>query len=224
MPPPSWDFENPYPQNDKPPNVSLPRLVKVGVSDGPDIVAYKRAISRGGRWPWQAFDDTMSKSFANGKSGGAVSDSGVKGFQRQADLDDDGQIGEHTFDELRTALVPFGLPHAGEPLFDQTAINMLKDASSNPPPASGGAAALTDYCKRSIACEPKIHYSQARPMTHLGVAPEEGFTADCSGHSTSSYYWADWPDPNKCAYNGSGWTGTLVSNPKVSGASYQVGD
>jgi hypothetical protein len=224
---PNWDYESKYPTNPKPPDVELPRNVKVGDADGPDILAYKAAISRGGRWPWPAngragFDDTYSKGFANGKSGGNVGDSGVKGFQRQANLDDDGEIGPQTFEAMRVALIPSGLPHAGEPLFDSVCINQLKDAAHSPAPG-GGAAALADYARRSINSEPKIHYSQARPMTHLGVPPEEGFTADCSGHSTSCYYEAGWPDPNKANFNGSGWTGTLSNNPKV-GAPYQVGD
>ena len=120
------------------------------------------------------------------------------------------------------SLVPDGLAHAGEPLFDAIALDLLEGFSS---PSSGGKgeASVADYCRRSNANEPKIHYSQNRPMTHLGDDPEDGFTADCSGHSTSSYYEAGWPDPNDNGYNGNGYTGTLVNNPKV-GAPYKVGD
>jgi hypothetical protein len=221
---PDWDYQSPYPKNPKPPSVSLPRNVKVGDADGSDVTAYKRAVSRGGRWPWQAFDDTYSKSFANGKDGGNVGDSGVRGFQRQSNLDDDGEIGPNTFEALRTALVPDGLPNAGQPLFDNPAIQMLKEAASNPPSGGGGSGSLVQYAKDSINNEPRIHYSQNRPMTHLGVPPAEGFTCDCSGHSTGCYYEAGWPDPNGMGYNGSGYTGTLINNPKVTGASFQVGD
>jgi hypothetical protein len=218
---PEW-YQTPYPKNQNPPDIKLPRLVKVGCEDGDDIVAYKRAVSRGGRWPWQSFDDTYSKSFANGQSGGNVGDSGVKGFQRQSDLGDDGVVGNDTFNAIRTSLVPDGLPHSGEPLLDKTALDLLK--KYKPSGGGGGAAALTDYARRSINNEPKIHYSQNRPMNHLGVSPENGFTCDCSGHATACFYEAGWDDPNHSNYNGSGYTGTLINNPKYTGSSFQVGD
>ena len=72
------------------------------------------------------------------------------------------------------------------------------------------------YCERSEAAKQGIHYSQNRPMTHLGVAPERGFTADCSGFATSAFFWADKymrarvDDPNGLGYQGFGWTGTLL--------------
>jgi hypothetical protein len=221
---PSFDWSVPYPTNPKPPACELTRVLQVGCADAPDVEALKRGISRGGRWPWQAFDDTYSRSFAMGKDGGNVGDSGVRGFQRQSKLDDDGEVGPNTFEKIRTALVPDGLPHAGEPLLDATAVKMLKDAAKKPPSGNGDAQALVQYAKDSINNEPKIHYSQARAMTHLGVPPEDGFTADCSGHATSCHYEAGWPDPNPGNnYSGWGYTGTIAQNPKVS-SPYQVGD
>ena len=216
-------YEVKYPKSSNPPDVELPRTLSVGVTDAVDVLAFKRSIWRAGRWPGPAssFDDTYSKSFANGKSGN-VGDSGVRGFQRQMKLADDGHIGPQTFEAIRVSAIPQGLPNAGQPLLDQTAVNQLEKANKNP--VGGGVDALVKYAKDSIANEPKIHYSQNRPMTHLGVPPSQGFTCDCSGHSTSCYYEAGWPDPNHNSYNGSGYTGTLVSNPKVSGASFQVGD
>lgn len=75
------------------------------------------------------------------------------------------------------------------------------------------------YCERSEAAKASIHYSQARPMTHLGDEPEAGFTADCSGFATSAFYWADRhvrgfdvDDPNGLDYNGTGYTGTLLAH------------
>jgi hypothetical protein len=221
---PKWAYDKPYPTSPSPPDCELTRVLVVGCPDAPDVEALKRGVSRGGRWPWQAFDDTYSKSFANGKDGGNVGDSGVKGVQRQMGLDVDGQVGPDTFDAIRVSVVPEGLPHAGEPLLDATALKLLKEAAKSPPaPEGGGASALAQYARDSCANEPRIHYSQARPMTHLGVPPSQGFTADCSGHATGCYYEAGWPDPNKSGYNGYGWTGTLVNNPKVN-SPYQVGD
>jgi hypothetical protein len=227
----TW-YEQPYPKNPSPPSISLPRTLyppklDKGFFTGDDVVAYKRAISRAGRWPWDpdGWDDGYADTFAFG-SGGNVKDTGVKGFQRQSGIDQTGILGKHTFEALRTSLVPEGLSHAGEPLFDSVALNLLKgykppggDGAGGP----GGGDALVDYCRSSVANEPKIHYSENRPMTHLGDDPDQGFTCDCSGHSTGCYYEAGWPDPNKNGYNGWGWTGELVDNPKV-GAPYKVGD
>jgi len=212
-------YQVPYPTNPNPPSVSLPRQVKVGMS-GDDVIAYKRAISRGGRWPWQQFDNYYSQNFSTGSSGN-VKDTGVKGFQRQMKLTQDGIVGQQTFDAMRKAMIPKELANGGQPLFDSTCLNLLK--GMKPPPSSSGDQKLVDYAKASIANEPKIHYSQNRPMTHLGVPPSKGFTCDCSGHATGCFYEAGYPDPNKSGYNGYGWTGTLVSNPKCS-APYKIGD
>ena len=73
------------------------------------------------------------------------------------------------------------------------------------------------YCERSESSKHKIHYSQARPMTHLGDIPERGYTADCSGYATSAYYWAEQftkfkvADPNGFGYTGYGFTGSLLA-------------
>ena len=98
--------------------------------DGPDVMAYKRTISRAGRWPWDppSWDDSFSNSFAHGKKGGNVSDSGVAGVQRQGKIDDSGWIGEKTFNLLRSIRVPAGLPHEGEMAMDAKAQSLLVEA------------------------------------------------------------------------------------------------
>lgn len=76
---------------------------------------------------------------------------------------------------------------------------------------------IARYCERCENAKASIHYSQARPMTHLGVPPERGFTADCSGHSTGCFYWArektglPVEDPNGLSFNRTGYTGTLLA-------------
>ena len=88
---------------------------------------------------------------------------------------------------------------------------------------------IADFCRRSISASGKWRYTQARPMSGLGVPPEKDHWNDCSGHSTLAYFWAkkqtgiDVPDPNHSGYNGYGYTGTLIDNPRVSGP-YEVGD
>jgi hypothetical protein len=95
--------------------------------DGPDVVAYKRTISRLGRWPWQTFDDSYSNNFAHGTSGN-VPETGVAGFQRQMKIKPTGYIGQATYDNMRYALIPEELPHGGEQGMDATAVNLINQA------------------------------------------------------------------------------------------------
>jgi len=94
---------------------------------GPDVEAYKRTVSRAGRWPWQNFDQNFTNDFAHGKSGN-VGQTGVAGVQRQQKIDDTGWIGKYTFNTLRSIVIPTGLPHAGEHAMDGTAIVLLEEA------------------------------------------------------------------------------------------------
>jgi hypothetical protein len=132
-----WDYEHAYP-GAPPPGGLIPlarplyppdanRQGKKPSSNGPDVEAIKRGISRGGRWPWQNFDQAWSNGFAHG-SGPDVIDSGVAGFQRQMDIDDTGWWGTKSNNALQYALIPDGLPHAGEHLLDDTARNLLRQA------------------------------------------------------------------------------------------------
>jgi hypothetical protein len=187
---------------------------------GPDVQAYKRTVSRLGRWPWQTFDNTYSQAFAYGK-GGDVVDTGVEGVQRQMGIEATGQLGSATFEVLRTALVPAGKPHAGEYAMDGYAVNLLKQAAAQ---GEGDEDEVRDkiawYCRRALANEPKIHYQQTRPVKCYGVDPADGFTTDCSGFASSAIYWpkgagiAEVPDPNGSGWNGYGYTGTLYSTNK----------
>src|SRR5262252_7511406 len=81
--------------------------------DGPDVEAYKRTVSRAGRWKWQTFDQAFSNNFSHGK-GPNVIDSGVAGVQRQQNLDPTGWIGEKTFNTLRSIVIPNDLPNGGQ--------------------------------------------------------------------------------------------------------------
>jgi CHAP domain len=94
--------------------------------DGPDVIAYKRTVSRAGRWPWQAFDDAYSNGFAHGSSGN-VAETGVAGVQRQQHLDATGWIGKTTFNTLRSIRVPSG-PHEGEMAMDEYAASLIDEA------------------------------------------------------------------------------------------------
>jgi hypothetical protein len=199
--------------------------------DGPDVEAVKRAVWRGGRWegPASRFDRAFSRGFALGV-GGNVIDTGLAGFQRQMRIAASGQMGNETYQALRYAHIPAGLPNAGQPLFDAVALDLLEEALAGFEASPVDVrAAIADYCRRSIASEPQIHYEQERPIQAFGVPPEQGFTTDCSGHATSAYYWArkvtgiKVPDPNGRNFDGYGYTGTLLNNPEAP-TPYEVGD
>ena len=113
-------YEKPYPGGPMVKVKGFPRPLyppdagqcgKVPSTPGPDAEAYKRTISRAGRWEWQNFDQAYSNPFAHGKSGN-VGESGVAGMQRQQNVDATGWIGEKTFNTLRSIRIPEGLPHA----------------------------------------------------------------------------------------------------------------
>jgi hypothetical protein len=126
-------WKEPYPVNPEPPAVMQPRALyppDIGggyepSSDGPDVKAYKRAVSRLGRWEWSNFDGDYSNRFAHGEPGDHVPTTGVAGVQRQSGLDGTGNLGRGVFDILRCALIPDGLPNAGEPALDDEAVTML---------------------------------------------------------------------------------------------------
>ena len=147
---PDWNYSDPYPGGAAVTTCPLPRPVYAEGSGytpsepGDDIEAYKRIVSRGGRWPWQAFDSQYSKAFALGKAGGNVADSGVAGYQRQMNIEATGNIGTKTYNSMRNARIPAGLPNAGQPLMDATAIKLLESAYAKyggdpAPPAPSGS-------------------------------------------------------------------------------------
>jgi hypothetical protein len=115
-----------FPRPLYPPDAS--QYGKRASQDGPDVTAYKRTVSRAGRWPWQQFDDSFTNGFAHGKAGGNVGDSGIAGVQRQQHIDDTGWLGKTTFNVLRSIVVPGGLPHAGEMAMDETSVVLINEA------------------------------------------------------------------------------------------------
>jgi hypothetical protein len=193
----SW-YDNPYPTNPKPPAVQQPRAlyppdVKNGYapsSDGPDIEAIKRGVSRLGRWPWAEggkFDQDYSARFAHGEAGGNVDDSGIAGIQRQSGLDDTGNLGSKTFQIIRCALVPDGLPHAGEPALDGYALELLNGTKWNKYPYAEGPGAGSvkfprtlyppDYPNQPSPSDGPDVQAHKRALSRLGRWPWQQFNA-----------------------------------------------
>ena len=93
--------------------------------NGDDVRAIKRGVARSGHWPWGTFDGAYSNGFAHGRSGN-VSENGLAGLQRQNGIQPTGYMGEKTYNLIRSARIPNGLPHAGEPILDATAVKLLE--------------------------------------------------------------------------------------------------
>ena len=94
------------------------------VSDGDDIVALEAGDQPGRQVALGHLRPRLLELFSHGKAGGNVKDSGLAGFQRQMKIQPTGNLGEATWNAVRSARIPEGLPNAGEPLLDQTAINL----------------------------------------------------------------------------------------------------
>jgi len=124
--------------------------------DGKDVLAIKRAVSRSGHWPWQNFDQAYSNAFAHGRSGN-VSENGLAGLQRQNGIDATGWMGEQTYNLIRSALVPDGLPHAGEHILDATAVDLLEDYAAK---RAGGTTLRARAL--ALACE-QLGYLESPP-------------------------------------------------------------
>jgi hypothetical protein len=217
-------YEKPYPKHSSPPNVSLPRTLYAprhdeGFYSGQDVTAMKRAVSRLGRWPWNpsGWDDGYADTFAFG-TGGNVIDTGVKGVQRQSDIDQSGVLGPHTFEVLRTAAIPAGLSHAGERAFDDYALELLKTYK---PGGSGGVPALGPVVKggKSVLNHDLTHATGGIPLypafddafqagTTI-IAPEAITVSQASSSNPGDAFYAE--GDSKIDY----WFGHLVSAPAV---------
>lgn len=84
-----------------------------------------------------------------------------------------------------------------------------------PPSSEELRARIVEFCRWSIAHQGDWHYAQERPMERL-LAPGQlkalPRRADCSEHATDAYAYAGAPDPNGQNYNGTGFTGTMLSH------------
>jgi hypothetical protein len=236
-------LEGPPVGPDKLPRALYPPSAGKGTFTGNDVMAYKRGISRAGRqepWSPSTWSYTYGESFAMGDGSGNVGKSGVRGFQRQTWPDDKdmqtGNMGDKTYQKMRRALVSNPeAPNYKEPIFDATAVELLKKAAAQYQTDAKIAkfrSELTDFCQRAeLASSAKWQYSQKRPYSGLGVPPENAHENDCSSYVIIAYYWARThsqikaPDPSKYEYTGYGNTwDDLDGHPKVSDGQYLVGD
>ncbi len=84
---------------------------------------------------------------------------------------------------------------------------------------------IVEHALWGVDNEPQIHYQQLRPIDGLGTPGKLPLSTDCSGFVTLCYAWSGAPDPNGVAYNGSGFTGTLLGHlPHISAGEALPGD
>lgn len=227
----------------------LPRALKPPsaqggkVTSGDDVTAFKRAISRAGRlkpWAPATWNPSYGEAFAMGDGSGNVGKSGVRGFQRQQFPADKamhtGNLGDKTYQALRRARVSDpDSPNFREPLFDAEAVRLLKRAAKEfdeQAIVTEFREHLAEFCQRAERTADAVWtYTQARPFTGLGKAPEADHDNDCSSYVILAYFWARTksglavPDPSGYAYDGYGNTwDDLDGHPRVTSGSYLVGD
>lgn len=187
---------------------------------GEDVQAVKRAVSRAGYWPWAEFDQQYSNGFSHGRKDpngpqGVITKrwGGVAGLQRRLGIQATGYWGKATHEASLKMRVPQGLPHEGEFIWDQAAINQYT-GYADMTAAEEIVADIFTWWDKLVANESLWHYSQQRPIQPLRDRedpPKPPGYLDCSG----TFIYCAWlagamsPDP-RFNYSGYGNTGSLA--------------
>lgn len=169
--------------------------------NGPDAEAYKRVVSRLGRWPWGTFDRAFSNGFSHGRSGN-VGETGVAGVQRQSGIQPSGYIGQSTFNLFRSAKIPAGLPHAGEYAMDATAVKLINEAYTKfhspgvtadlGPVYIGGRSVLDQDCTHATSGIPLYPaFDDAFSQGVTIIAPEAIEVTRASSSNPGQAFYAD---------------------------------
>ena len=107
------------------------------------MLALKRTAARIGAWPWtpDEWDDSYSDRFAHGDGWGDQTHAGIEGLQHwSGTIQPTGNLGENTFNFLRSVKVPQGRTHAGEMAMDSVAVNQINAAYTDANPTLEKAA------------------------------------------------------------------------------------
>jgi hypothetical protein len=141
-----------YTWNDRPPNghpmepgdfpgpAYPPDHAKGPSPKSPFHVALKRAMAHIGAWPWDpdSWDEAWSNAAAHGVDGNP-NKAGMQAVQLwSGTIDPTGNVGEKTFNFLRSVIIPQGRTHAGEPAWDSVCQQLTAQAydAAHPKPPS----------------------------------------------------------------------------------------
>lgn len=182
------------------PNVAFTRKLRKG-DQGRDVIAHKRAVSRAFPelypWPKKGFSGYFGIHFENAVRASCV----VMNIKPRKVIDLD--YHEHLERRRRRR-------KKSEWAFDAYSIKLAKDYHDYYQQRRVREriveAAFFWYGRRS-----EIHYSQNRPYQKK-KPPQVPSVWDCSSFVTNCYYASGASDPNNRNYDGSGYTGTLLSN------------
>jgi hypothetical protein len=128
-------------------------------SDGKDVEALKRMVSRAGFWEWQQFDRTYTNAFAHGATGPTGSGPGVDGLRKALGIyDGSGTLNERVYHALLYGKVPPGVPHAGEWICDPYSAQLLaeyekawqEDHPDPKPPSGDPRSKALDHLARRV--------------------------------------------------------------------------
>jgi peptidoglycan hydrolase-like protein with peptidoglycan-binding domain len=175
-------------------DLKLPRQIELG-SRGRDVLALKRVLRRLGY---------LEAKGELGRTFGKDTEAAVRAYQRDKNLEVDGQVGPLTFASL--------LPN-----YTAAERALVKRVDATRIRGTRHKVVATAFC--GYDNRDSIHYTQdGRRMegvrTHL-KPPKFPSYEDCSSFATWCYWAAGAPDPNGLGYNGQGYTGTQVQHGKT---------
>jgi hypothetical protein len=185
--------------------------------------ALKRTLSRLGYLDWGDFDNHYNMKL----------DQAMEKWQRKVGISPaSGSYGQRSWVLLRAARVPPGRPNSGEYAIDfysRTIVQAEARVFAESKKQEDVQEAIAEWCRKAIANEPRIHYSQVRPVK-LPIDPSSQFSSDCSGTIIQAYYHAkqktdlDVVDPSKWDFRGYGNTDWYMDDHRKVGAPYRIGD
>ncbi len=71
---------------------------------------------------------------------------------------------------------------------------------------------MVDNCAWAVSDKARWNYAEVRPIPRPPWRTNQSITTDCSGFVTIMAEWSRMPDPNGLNYDGSGFTGTMLSH------------
>jgi hypothetical protein len=195
-------------------------------SEGPTVIALKRAISRLGYLTWKG--DEFTDQWPAGQS----FDKAYRRWQLDEDMPADGVYGRQSWKMLRYAKVPPGKPHAGEYALDKYSQDLLRKEwdAEHTPDEDDIRTEIAHFCRLAEGNEDDWHYRQARPVD-ITVNPLASYVwSDCSGYVIQAYRWARdktgllIPDPAIQKWTGYGNTDWYEDDHPRVGEPYRTGD